>query len=91
MQFGWVLSFSVGLPEMSHPRCSDQHVATPKRTTWQIGALPMAPDPVLQYPHELATVLTQLADAIRKCYSIVVRLAGYHSLLPCFLTDTQKL
>ena len=22
--------------------------------------------------------------------SIVVRLAGYHSLLPCFLTDTQK-
>ena len=64
-----------------------------ERTTWQIGGLPMAPDPVLQYPHELATVLTQLADAIKKggCYSIVVRLAGYHSLLPCFLTDTQKL
>ena len=27
-----------------------------ERTTWQIGGLPMAPDPVLQYPHELAKV-----------------------------------
>ena len=30
MQFGWVLSrLSVGLLEMRHLRCSDQHVAAP--------------------------------------------------------------
>ena len=50
----------------------------------------MAPDLVLRYPHELATVLTQPAGEIKRCYGVVVRLAGYRSLLPCFLTDTHN-